>query len=360
MEIDYIVGEKTSEVTGISKYQNEIHKRMEGVQLNRIDYASKKIMIKNININLSQMYFYPLIVKKNIKKDNIKHITSQFLAYLLNYFNFEKSIVTCYDLISWSHEKDSSPLNQRGLRKATSGLRKASKIITISEFSKKDIINYIGYPEEKIEVVYPAVDHERFFRMNKDKLNNFKPASQDYHKILYVGSEQPRQNVPILIKALAKLKKKLPNVQLFKIGDPHYPGAREQLIKLISDLNLEKNVVFVGSVSEQELAKWYNSADLVVYPCQYAGFGLPPLESMACGTPVITSNTSSLPEVVGNAGITIDPLDFDIMATKMYEVLTNHDLSEDLVKKGIERSKLFDWKVSSHKTLKIYESMNEY
>ena len=105
------------------------------------------------------------------------------------------------------------------------------------------------------------------------------------------------------------------------------------------------------------MPKWYNAADILVYPCDYAGFGLPPLEAMACGTPVITSNTTSLPEVVGDAGIMIDPQDFELMANKMYDVLTDNKLKDNMINNGLERSKLFNWDDSAKKTLEIYNTM---
>jgi glycosyltransferase involved in cell wall biosynthesis len=352
MEIDYINGGKTRGLSGISKYQQEIHGRMGGITLNTIEYTPGKFMVRGLNIyNLLQMYLsYPLTVRKNLRKGNIKHITSHYFAYLLNCFHFENGIVTCYDLIPWIYEGASSPLNLRGLKKA-------GKIITISEFSKRDLIKYVGYPEEKIKVVYPAVDHQKYLKMNHNELSQLGTVLENTI-ILYVGSEQPRQNLPLLIKALAKLKKKLPEVKLLKIGDSQYPGARKNILKLIKDLNLEKNVIFLGQVTEDELPLWYNAADLLVYPCLYAGFGLPPLEAMACGTPVITSNTTSLPEVVGDAGVMLDPHDRDLWAESMYRVLTYPGLRDGLIKKGLKQAQIFNWDESARKTWKIYSELD--
>ena len=174
--------------------------------------------------------------------------------------------------------------------------------------------------------------------------------------ILYVGSETPRMNLPVLIKAFAKLKKKLKGVKLLKIGDPQSYGARGKLWNLISDLGLQNDIIFLGYVPESELPEWYKSVDILVYPCLYAGFGLPPLESMSCGTPVITSNTTSLPEVVAEAGIMIDPYDSDSLGNKMYEILTNNSLRNNLVEKGIKQAKLFTWDKAAKDTYKVYET----
>ncbi|WP_243685214.1 glycosyltransferase family 4 protein [Methanosarcina barkeri] len=145
------------------------------------------------------------------------------------------------------------------------------------------------------------------------------------------------------------MKKKLPDIVLLKIGTPQVPGAREKLIELIEMLGIEKEVVFVGYVSENDLTKYYNAADLFVFPSLYEGFGLPPLEAMACGTPVITSNLTSLPEVVGDSAITIDPYDVNAFAEAMYNLLTDEKLREQMINKGLKRAQLFNWEKSAEK-----------
>ena len=122
-------------------------------------------------------------------------------------------------------------------------------------------------------------------------------------------------------------------------------------------MGLQNDVIFIGYVPEEELPKWYNASDLLVYPCLYAGFGLPPLEAMACGTPVITSNTSSLPEVVDDAGIMIDPTDVNSMTQNMYEILTNRGLQTDLIKKGLKRAQTFTWDNAADETIEVYDML---
>ena len=129
------------------------------------------------------------------------------------------------------------------------------------------------------------------------------------------------------------------------------------MLNTIRELDLQNNVIFLGYVSEEELPKWYNASDLLVYPCLYAGFGLPPLEAMACGTPVITSNTSSLPEVVDDAGIMVDPNDDNSLELNMYNVLTQDDLTQKLAEKGLKRSKIFTWDNAAKETQEVYDSL---
>ena len=360
MEIDYINGPRTDKIFGISKYQMEIFRRIEGVDWNIIEYTSlMQRMEKKYNDNSKSRSYsqdtgnrsiyknkslkfiedmgkktlktldkhrYIRTVKNKVKEGNIKHITSQELAYILNSVKLENSIVTCYDLIPWAYDKNRSSIWKENMK----GLRLADCIITISEFSKAEIVKYLDYPEERIRIVYPAVDHSVYYKNRNKEILTKLNISNDQKVVLYVGSEMPRQNVPVLIKAFAELKKRFPDIKLVKIGESQSNRERENILKLINDLHLHEDVIFAGYVPEEDMPKWYNAADILVYPCAYAGFGLPPLEAMACGTPVITSNTTSLPEVVGDAGIMIDPQDVDLMADKMYDILTNNGLRDDI------------------------------
>ena len=357
MGIDYINDPKTPEIFGMKRYQKEIHERLQ-CRLNVIEYPQLKTKIKCIDIinYLAYRYLvYPFLIKLKTKKGNIKHITSQDLGYLLKLLKLKKTIVTCYDLIPWIYEKNRSFIWKHNM----AGLKKADRIITISKFSKNEIIKYLGYPENRIYIIYPAVNHDHYYRKRDREILKKHDILENEKIILYVGSEMPRKNIPFLIKAFAKLKNMLPDIKLFKIGSPQWPGARKELLKLREKLKLQKDVIFIGYALEEELPRWYNAADLFIFPSFYEGFGLPPLEAMACGTPVITSNTSSLPEVVGDAGIMIDPYDVDGLAKVMYEVLTNDSLREDMIKKGLKRAKMFSWKESAEKILKVYKDMSE-
>ena len=385
MEIDYINGPKTDKIFGMSKYQMEIHKRLD-VNLNVIEYNSlthffeKKysddsksrtdspdsinipflsrslnyIMdIGKITLKTIDKYRYIPIVKNKVKEGNIKHITSQELAFLLNSVNFENVIVTCYDLIPVVYDRERSFIWKENMK----GLKKADIIITISKFSKDEIVKHLNYPEDRIKIVYPAVDHSVYYEKRDKKILGEYNISNEEKVILYVGSETPRMNVPFLIKAFSKLKKKIPNIKLVKIGESQSYGARENILKLIKDLNLQDDVIFTGYIPEEELPLWYNASDVLVYPCEYAGFGLPPLEAMACGTPVVTSNTTSLPEVVGDAGIMIEPHDIDSLAINLYDLLTQDDLRNDLIRKGLKRSQIFNWDRAANETYDIYNSI---
>jgi glycosyltransferase involved in cell wall biosynthesis len=352
MEIDYINGLKTDEIFGMSKYQRKIHERIIDIKLNHIEYPM--ISKKRIINDAVKYLVYPFIVKRKVRKNNIKHVTSQDLAYLLKLVKLEKTIVTCFDLIPWVYDNEQLPTSKLKIK----GLKKAERIITISEYSKKDIIKHLGYPENKISIVYPAVDHDIYY-VKRDREIIKKLGILDTHKvILYVGSEQPRKNVPFLLEAISQLKKRIPEIKLLKIGNSQVPGAREKLVELIETLGLQEEVIFVGYVSENDITKYYNAADLFVYPSLYEGFGMPPLEAMACGTPVVTSNVTSLPEVVADAAITIDPHEVNAFVEAMYKVLTDEKLRENMIDKGLKRAQLFNWERSAEEMHRVYKQLN--
>jgi len=386
LEIDYINGPKSDKMFGMYKYQMEIRKRLD-VILNIIEYESimqnlekrltppnntvldtkissygsesssfKNFLFNNAKKTVQELdrYRYRLIVKNNIHQNNIKHLTNQELAYLLNHLDLDKTVVTCYDLIPWVYEKN----HGKYWKNIIAGLRKSNRIITISEFSKQEIIKELKYPEERIDIVSVAVDHEVYQPKRDKTLLKSVHIPENQKTILYVGSETPRMNLDFLLESLSKLKKTFPDFKLIKVGDPQSFGAREHFLNSIKENGLENNVIFTGYIAEEDLPKWYNATDLLVYPCLYAGFGVPPLEAMACGTPVITSNTSSLPEVVGDAGIMVDPNDSETMSKSIFELLTNESQREEMIQRGLKRSKLFNWDDSAKITSEIYAELS--
>ncbi|MGZ4857064.1 MAG: glycosyltransferase, partial [Methanobacteriaceae archaeon] len=252
MEIDYINGPKKVKVFGMYRYQSEISRRINNVHFNFIEYESMvqaleqryrhrfqpslardSIHESSSFLTLSSIFtrlagsgkslaeridrrHYIDQVKKNVHKDHIKHITYQNLAYILNHIPLEKIIVTCHDLIPWVYEKNHSSYWQDNIK----GLKKSDVIITVSEFSKNEIIKHLNYPSHKIHIIPDAVDHSLYYPQRDKEILQTLKISDDEKIILYVGSETPRMNLPILIRAFAELKRDFPNVKLIKIGDP--------------------------------------------------------------------------------------------------------------------------------------------
>lgn len=237
-------------------------------------------------------------------------------------------------------------------------VKMAERILTCSYASKEDILRCYKIPEQKVVVTYYGVSKDFQPVDNPDKLAQVQKKYHLHHPlILYVGSFTVRKNLVRLIRAFHRLiaEKKL-DAYLLLVGRPLSPSL--DLPSLVKELELEHRISFISDYIPQEvLCLLYNLADLFVYPSLYEGFGLPPLEAMACGTPVVTSNISSLPEIVGDAAILINPYNPGEIAEALFEGLTNGVLREELVQKGRERVQQFSWKKTAQETLQVYQSL---
>ncbi|MFA5003211.1 MAG: glycosyltransferase family 1 protein [Methanolinea sp.] len=351
MIIDYINGRKTGVSYGTAKYSHEISKRMPPGSLNRIEYPL--LFPSRFIDGFTRRYLYPHFVRQKQKTDHIHHITNQDLAFLLNKIELPRSLVTCYDLIPWVYYKNRSPYWKRNIE----GIRKADRIITISEFSKNEIIKNVGVPGDHIDIIYCGVDGNIFFpKKDRTPLNGLG-IGEEQKVLLYVGSEEPRKNLGILLEAISLIKEENPNIVLLKVGSPGMGGDRTTIRQLITSLNLDNRVFFTGDVSETILAKYYNAADLFVFPSLYEGFGLPIIEAMACGCPVVASNTSSIPEVAGDAAVLLHPNDPGGFSDRIADLLIDDLLRDEYRTKGILHASHFSWDDASDMTCRLYQSM---
>ena len=265
-----------------------------------------------------------------------------------------KKIITIHDLVPLIFPNTTSLFDIVNLKVVQMLKRNIDAVIVPSENTKRDVIKFFRIPNDKIKVI-PYGRDERF-RLIKDReeLENVRLKYKLPDKfVLFVGTLEPRKNIKNLIKAYYKLKKKGIRHKLVIVGKRGW--KYKQIFDVWKSLDLGGDVMFVDYVENEYLPFIYNLADLFVYPSLYEGFGLPPLEAMACGCPVVVSNTSSLPEVVGDAGIKVDPYNIDEIADAMYKILINDDLKDELVKRGLKRAKLFSWEKAAKETLKMYE-----
>lgn len=230
-------------------------------------------------------------------------------------------------------------------------------IITVSNFSKKDIIKSFNFPEDKIFVTHLA--SESIYRpLSKRVCKYFIEKNYSIHGnfILYIGSFSPRKNISGLIESFSKfISRTKKDVKLVIAGKQgiSYENYKRRSI----ELKIEHNVIFPGFIPIEHLPYLYNAADLFVYPSFYEGFGLPLLEAMSCGIPVITSDVTSIPEVVKDAAIKINPHDIDDMSNAIYEVYGNPDLRKNLIRKGLLRAMDFSWDETARKTLNSYKQI---
>lgn len=232
--------------------------------------------------------------------------------------------------------------------------KRATKVITNSNNSKNDLLQYFKLPAEKVSLVYWAVDEVFALPSSDDKTPEARTLS-DY--ILYVGSLEPRKNINALIESYEKLRHNFPAIKtkLILIGGESPLFATVQL----KAREFRDDVIFKGFVTDQELAQFYRHAKLVAYPSLYEGFGLPPLEAMASGVPVVTSSTSSIPEVVGRAAVLVDPRDRDQLTRAMHRILTDASLRQSMVTAGVEQVAKFNWYRVARSVLAVYHEVYE-
>jgi glycosyltransferase involved in cell wall biosynthesis len=266
------------------------------------------------------------------------------------------TVGTVHDFSSAHVEEKYDPARMFFIKRVTPVLiRRLNMVLTVSENSKKDIVNFCKIPEERVVVTPNGVDLDIYYPDDRDlALDRVKRAYEVRSPfILYVSRiEHPGKNHVRLIRAFSSFKA--------KTGLPHklvLAGSKWSRANEVSEVAAHSahsdDIYFIGFVNNSDLPSLYRAAELFVFPSLYEGFGMPILEAMACGTPVVCSNQSSMPEVAGDAALLFDPYDEDDICLKMESILSNVSLREQCVEKGLERSRLFSWASTASKTLEV-------
>ncbi len=267
------------------------------------------------------------------------------------------AVLTIHDLTFLRYPERFRPERQRYLAALTGfSARRARRIMTDSANTKQDVSELLNVPPERIEVVYPGVD-EGFQPPAEEDLAEFRRRKGlPGEFILYVGTLEPRKNLEMLVRAYALLLGQGLRRWPLVIG-----GGRgwmfDAMFAEVERNNLVDQVVFPGYIDSRELPLWYAAASVFVYPSLYEGFGLPALEAMACGTPVIVSNASSLPEVVGDAGAQVDPHRADDLAATLAEVLQSKAKREQMAAAGLTRAASFTWDKAADQITRVYRQV---
>jgi len=236
----------------------------------------------------------------------------------------------------------------------TLAAKRSTRVLTVSESSKRDILRYVDIPPGKIDVIYNAYDERFRDEPNEEAVARVRERFQLQDQfVLYAGNVKPHKNLERLIEAFHLVRSRgLDNLKLVMIGDDisKYTALR----RAVHRHQLHKYVRFLGFLPLDTLAVLYRLAGVFVFPSLYEGFGLPPLEAMASGTPVVTSNVSSLPEVAGDAAVLVDPYNASSIADGIYRVLTDDTLRQELKRRGLQRSTQFSWESSVRRVREIY------
>jgi glycosyltransferase involved in cell wall biosynthesis len=326
----------TTENSGIDRYSQELAKLL---PVTTIRTGRYKLELDG----------YRLINRLKTLGDTVHYTNQHFgnismcagLPFIVTVHDLER---ICFPFSSQDSSEEAS------LKKDAIAIQKAQHVIAVSENTKKDLTKYLKIPEEKITVVYNGVNHQSF----RPNVRSILP----FPYILYVGSERKRKNLERLLEAFALLKKSpdFNDLKLVKVGSPgRSESFRQVTLRKVKELGLDGEVLFIDShIADDQLSAYYSSARVLVYPSLYEGFGLPVIEAMACGCPVITSNVSSLPEVAGDAAFLVNPYDVRDICGAIARLLTDDRLRSEFVAKGKARAKTFSWKKTARKTMNLY------
>lgn len=351
----------TQSVTGVQRYAHEISNELIkvgngdviAVFPQRINSGNPQVnVVNNSFASIKGHTWEQFVLPRYLNKLDADLLFSPCNTGPLSVSN---QVVTIHDVSVFKRSEDYNTNFVKWYRFILPRLaKKAARIITVSQFSKDELVEMLKISPEKIAKIYNGVG------------DNFKPQAWEVQKefinnmglpkryVLVLGSKIKKKNYLGLLKAWEILtrEEKIKDVSLVIAGGTVNTQEANEITKLVARL---PRVYDIGYIDNESLPQLYSSAEAFVFPSLYEGFGLPPLEAMACGTPVLVSNAASLPEVVGDAGIYIDPLNIEDMAKGIYKIITDKELQNDLSNKGLKRAKLFTWENTARETFKILE-----
>jgi glycosyltransferase involved in cell wall biosynthesis len=299
----------------------------------------------------------PLTLAAELRKRPVDVLHVQFTAPP---FSPCPVVVSVHDL-SFEHLPQTFNRRSRTQLRLTvrHSVKRAARVLTLSEHTRHDMIETYGTSPERITAI-PIAAPSYFGRVREERelqrVRHIYGIEGDY--ILCVSSIQPRKNLPRLVRAYASLRNKrgpgkLPKLVL--VGKCAW--LYDETLRSIEEGRMKDSVILTGYVPQSDLPALYSGSVCFVYPSYFEGFGLPPLEAMKCGAPVIAGNRTSLPEVVGDAGILVDPFDVNAIAAAIEQLVDDPDFREQLSVKGLARSRLFDWNETARRTLNVYEQV---
>ncbi|MBI2589814.1 glycosyltransferase family 4 protein [Candidatus Berkelbacteria bacterium] len=350
IDMQTTVGQKT----GFGFYVENLVNNLE--RIDRINEYKKLIPISRADYRSLERWWWDQV--------RIPQLARRFKIDLLHQPAFSAPIlfpgpivVTLHDLIAIHYGAD-IPLGSRLYfgKWMPFSYRYADHIIAISEHTKRDAIKLLGLDEAKITVIYEAADSVFQPIRDRESLTSIRAKYQTGDKfILHVGTLNPRKNLEFLVKVFAEVRKRVGHRwKLVITGQKgwYYEG----LFKLVEKLGLQSAVVFTGYINDHDKPLLYNAASIFAFPSLYEGAGLPPLEAMSCGTPVVSSNTSSLPEMVGEGGILLSPTNLSAWARALTSLIADASLRRELAGKGRKQARRFSWERTAKETIRIYEA----
>ena len=330
-------------MTGVKRYEEELFENTKKLaRLERHDWKIDRIQRpKNALLGST---FLSWLYKYRCKNADIIHLTEETVAPVILFRRPKKLVITCHGLIPLIYPsliRDFTTKVQWTLIPRV--MNRADKIIAISNFTKKEIIRLLGVKEDKIVVIHHGVDHSKYKPLDKEKSRIYLGLNPDARYILVVSSNLVQKRMDIVKKMFDEIRKVRDDVYLLKAG--------------YGEMLRGERIINVGKIPERDMPILYNAANVYFHPSEYESFGLPILEAMACGVPVVTSNKASIPEVVGDDKRTVD-IDADDAVKQFVDKILKY-LDKGVDKKVLHRSKEFSWEKTARRTIEVYEKVME-
>jgi glycosyltransferase involved in cell wall biosynthesis len=356
--------------TGVGRYTHEIAKTLQslghGVSLTHpmapVPSALARAGRRITGLDATAFFNnYP--VRAQAAPADVVHVSSQNLAtVMLTRRSTVPTVVTVHDIIPYMVRNDPALSTYRTWadrlfdQLALAGVRRAHALIAVSEYTRQTVHHHLGIPTERITVVHHGIDHERFRPHDPpaEVWDRFG-LRRDRRYLIYVGSEDPRKDLGTLIDALALIRETAPDVELIKVGDAHFAEERDRLLARARAQGVASAISFLNDVADADLPALYALARVCVMPSVYEGFGIPVIEALACGTPVVASDASSLPELVGDAGLLFPPRRADRLADGIRRLLDRSAWWQDWRAAALSRARDFTWDRAARRTLDVYE-----
>ncbi len=276
------------------------------------------------------------------------------LAFVSPLLALVPTVITIHDLSFLRFPEQFRPLNRLYLSTMTRiSCRRARRIIAVSQATADQVTQLLAVPAERIDVIAHGVQHARFYPLPPEQVEAFRQSKGlPPNFALFLGTLEPRKNLTTLIEAFGRTDALRRGTKLVIAGGKGW--YYQEIYDLVQRLDLEKDILFPGFVPDAELGLWYNAATVLTYPSLYEGFGMPLLEAMACGTPVISSQASCMPEAVGDAGLLVSPHDVAELAASIDRLLSDADLRADLSQRGRARAAAYTWEATARATAASY------
>jgi glycosyltransferase involved in cell wall biosynthesis len=343
----------------MERYADELAAALRAMRVNVREYAPRRPWPHlrgpaNAMLNYAwRLSVYPILARS--QQGDVNHIIDHSYAHLLQVFDARRTVVTCHDIAPLALNERGRGLGRRLWDAAFRAMQRSAHIVADSVHTRTELLKHTAYNASGITVIPLAASSSFGARPATNGTPELlrRLEAERRQVVLHVGSCAARKNVEAILQAVATLGGL--RVSLVQIGG-RWSAAQRQLL---DELKLGDQVLQLPAIAESDLLGWYHGAAVFVFPSRYEGFGLPVLEAMAAGTPVVCSNSTSLPEVAGDAALLIDPQDVQAFADAIKAVLTASTLRASLIQRGLARSREFTWERTARQTLAIYQRVAE-